>query len=101
MELIPLDFVAAAIAIMLMCGFCFAVAYFGLRLLFHKVIRKPLFIDPVTLLGAITILVVLVQIGQRIWYRQPLEPAPLLLMPIIVMIVLLRRNRNRYGSRQK
>ncbi|MGN7359530.1 hypothetical protein ACTHPF_20180 [Paenibacillus sp. SAF-054] len=90
MELIPLDFVAAAIAIMLMCGFYFAVAYFGLRLLFKKVLRRS--VDPAMLMAAITIGVVLILIGQRLWYHQPFEPA-LVLMPIAVTAVLLRRIR--------
>ncbi|WP_237391928.1 hypothetical protein [Paenibacillus dendrobii] len=94
--MIPLVFLAVALAIVLMCGFYFAIAYFGLKFLFKKVFHRS--VDPVILLAVITICAFFIQIGQRLWYHQSLE-ATLLLPPIAVLFVLLRRIRMRNRQR--
>ncbi|GIO32361.1 MULTISPECIES: hypothetical protein [Paenibacillus] len=79
---------AAVLAVLLMCGFYFAVVYFGLRLLFKKVLHRTL--DPMVLFAVLIILLSCLGIGQRIWYNQPWD-AGMLLMPLSAMVVVLLR----------
>ncbi|MEC0240954.1 hypothetical protein P4H66_13965 [Paenibacillus dokdonensis] len=88
--------IAAALSIALMCGFYFAVAYFGIKFFFKKVLHRS--VDPMLLMGAIVILAFCVQIMQRLWYHQPMD-ATLLLPPVAGLSVILRRVRSK--SRQK
>ncbi|MCJ8011937.1 hypothetical protein MUG84_09305 [Paenibacillus sp. KQZ6P-2] len=88
--MIPLNILALILAIVLMCGFYFAVAYFGLKFFFKKVLRRPLNLDPLLLLGVIMLLAFCFQVGQKLWYDQPLDTS-ILLLPSIALITILRR----------
>lgn len=90
--MIPLVFLAAVLAIILMCGFYFAVAYFGLKFLYERLFRRP--VDPTILMAAITMGVFLLLIGQRLWYHQQLD-ITLLLPPIAVLGIIVRHIRMR------
>lgn len=94
--MIPLVFLAAVLAIILMCGFYFAVAYFGLKLLYKKLFRRP--VDPMILMAAMTMGVFLILIGQRLWYHQQMEMT-LLLPPIAVLGIMVRHIRMRSRRR--
>ncbi|MGG3742191.1 hypothetical protein [Paenibacillus chibensis] len=94
--MIPLVFLAAILAIILMGGFYFAVAYFGLKFLYKKLFRRP--VDPMILMAAMTMGVFLILIGQRLWYHQQVEMT-LLLPPIAVLGIMVRHIRMR--SRRK